>query len=166
MFATIQHPVLSGGHISTMDPELDSACPSLDNSSPFELLFPIAIETTTCCACPHQQFHPVISSLKMRQPSPCSPGTLWRARLPFLHVIHLIVNSSSRASPSVSPSEKRRNRYSRDEFAIDANFLRDATSPRPTKQTHQSIFLSDFDIVTDITAPTSNNQRRAPSSRI
>ncbi|KAH9047148.1 hypothetical protein EDB84DRAFT_545588 [Lactarius hengduanensis] len=69
------------------------------------------------------------------------------------------VSSTSflRTSPSVCPSEKRRSRYGRDEFALDQDFLRVATlgaqSPTPAK--HQSVSLSAFDIVIDITAPTS-----------
>ncbi|KAH9059783.1 hypothetical protein EDB87DRAFT_743490 [Lactarius vividus] len=71
------------------------------------------------------------------------------------------VSSTSfpRTSPSVCPSEKRRSRYGRDEFALDQDFLRvatlDAHSPILAKQRHQSVRLSAFDIVIDITAPTS-----------
>ncbi|KAF8270112.1 hypothetical protein EI94DRAFT_1723475 [Lactarius quietus] len=62
---------------------------------------------------------------------------------------------SSRLSPPASASEKRRSRYGRDEFALDPDFLRNASSPTPTKQKHQTVRLSAFDIVIDITAPTS-----------
>ncbi|KAI9444035.1 hypothetical protein H4582DRAFT_2095380 [Lactarius indigo] len=67
--------------------------------------------------------------------------------------------SFPRLSPPVCPSEKRRSRYGRDEFALDQDFLRvatlDAPSPTPAKQKRQSVRLSAFDIVIDITAPTS-----------
>ncbi|KAH9047450.1 hypothetical protein EDB83DRAFT_2403107 [Lactarius deliciosus] len=80
------------------------------------------------------------------------------------------VSSTSflRTSPSACPSEKRRSRYGRDEFALDQDFLRvatlDAQSPTPAK--HQSVRLSAFDIVIDITAPTSpvNDSPPAESS--
>ena len=71
--------------------------------------------------------------------------------------------SSSTSSSRLSLSEKRRSRYGRDEFALDPNFLRatapEASSPAPNKQKqeqkHQTVRLSAFDIVIDITSPTS-----------
>lgn len=66
---------------------------------------------------------------------------------------------SPRPSPSASPSEKRRSRYGRDEFALDRDFLRTATVDAPNsalaKQKHQTVRLSAFDIVIDISGPTS-----------
>ena len=65
----------------------------------------------------------------------------------------------STSSPRLSPSEKRRSRYGRDEFALDPNFLHaatlDASSPAPSKQRHQTVRLSAFEIVIDISSPTS-----------
>jgi hypothetical protein len=72
--------------------------------------------------------------------------------------------TSSTCSSRLSPSEKRRSRYGRDEFALDPNFLRAAavdttspspTKPSPTKQKHQTVRLSAYDIVIDISSPTS-----------
>jgi hypothetical protein len=69
--------------------------------------------------------------------------------------------TSSVSSTSSKPrsSEKRRSRYGRDEFAVDHDFLRaaarDAPSPATTKQKHQSVCLSAYDIIIDITSPPS-----------
>ncbi|KAH9171567.1 hypothetical protein EDB89DRAFT_1970590 [Lactarius sanguifluus] len=57
----------------------------------------------------------------------------------------VLSTSFPRTSPSVCPSEKRRSRYGRDEFALDQDFLRvatlDAHSPTPAEQRHQSVRL-------------------------
>ncbi|KAN0134205.1 hypothetical protein V8E53_007977 [Lactarius tabidus] len=75
-------------------------------------------------------------------------------------------SSSVTSSTRLSPSEKRRSRYGRDEFALDPNFLRattlDATSPAPTKQKHQTVRLSAYDIVIDISSPTSPVSNASP----
>src|SRR6266404_3839654 len=67
--------------------------------------------------------------------------------------------SLPRPSPSPCPRDKRRSRYGRDEFTSGKDFVRtvsrDAHSPASIRQKHQSVCLSAFDFIIDITAPTS-----------
>ena len=71
-----------------------------------------------------------------------------------------MLSISARHQPGhrISPFEKRRSRYGRDEIALHPNFLRVATLdvstgiPVPSKQRHQTVRLS----VIDITSPTSS----------
>lgn len=57
------------------------------------------------------------------------------------------------------PSEKRSSRHRRNKFALDPNLLRvtafEMSSPVPSKRENQHICLSAFDVVIDITSPTS-----------
>lgn len=94
--------------------------------------------------------------------SSCSSRSSRSARLYRSDACSASSSSSTslpRPSSSASPSEKRRSRYGREEFSLGHDFLRsaalDSPSPAPTKQKHQSVSLSAFDIVIDITSPTS-----------
>ena len=76
--------------------------------------------------------------------------------LPFPLVFHHFINQP------ISPMSLREVPQSLWQRRVcNPNFLRtaalDASSPTPSKQKHQTVRLSDFDIVIDIASPTSPN---------
>ena len=118
----------------------------------------------------------------VRQPSPCSPRTFRRASLPFflrfpfphraVPLAHLSLDAPVTATLPPTcfplrhqpahfayPSENRRSRYDRDQFALDPHSLRaaalGASSPVPSKQKHQAVPLSAIDIISP-TSPVSD----------
>ena len=114
--------------------------------SHYQLQLPVASQTATCFAC-----HPI--TLTVRQPSPCSPRTLRRARLPFLLVFHLVIKLFVSPIPPFTLLPQRR--------FLFLPVINQLISPIAFRETPQS--LRQGRVCTRPAFPTRHSSRRVQS---